>query len=439
MPFSDTLAHSPTALLETVFDALPDSVFLIDPDTSRIVYCNRAAWSDLGYDQASDLLDHSVLSLQKDVIGPEQWRSIAVEIRARSPYVFIGRHRHRQGWELPVEVYTSCFEFDGRDYFLSVARDITTRTQLERELSARDAQLRFALNEASDGLWDWDIISGSVFFSPQLKRMLGYGPEELAPHLSSWADNIHPDDVVWVRSVIDDHLAGRRERFEAEYRLRNRNSHYLWVHDRGRICERDPDGRPLRMVGMVHNVTDRKNLELRLQRLASHDSLTGLLNRRESEIILETQISLCRRLQLPLGICLFDLDNFKSINDVHGHLCGDQVLAGVAELFNQHVRSADYLFRWGGEEFMLICVDTTLEQLQQRVEGLRTLLESKTWDTLPTLGKVTASFGIAVFPDHGDSARELFIAADAALYRAKSCGRNRVELADTWPANTFTP
>lgn len=429
MPPDSPRVEDADSVLEMVFDALPDSVFLIDPDSSNIVYCNRAAWTDLGYASATDLLDHSVLSLQKDVIGPEQWRSIAAEIRRRSPYVFIGRHRHRQGWELPVEVYTSCFRHREREYFLSVARDITNRTQLERELSARDAQLRFALNEASDGLWDWDIDGSSVFYSPQLKRMLGYGPEELDPHLSSWTDNIHPDDAPVVRAILDDHLCGQRERYEAEYRLRNRNGHYLWVHDRGKISERDGDGGPMRMVGMVQNITDRKNLELRLQKMASHDSLTGLLNRRESEIILNTQISLCTRLKLPLGVCLFDLDNFKGINDVHGHLAGDQVLAGVSELFSQHIRGADYLFRWGGEEFMLLCIDTTLEQLRQRAEHLRQLLAAQCWDFLPPETRVSASFGIAAFPVHGITARALFIAADAALYHAKAGGRNRVESA----------
>ncbi|MBR0567543.1 diguanylate cyclase [Azoarcus sp. L1K30] len=427
MPFAQTDPDVTLATLEAIFNALPDSVFLIDPDSSGIVYCNRAAWEGLGYTAASDLLDHSVLTLQKDVLGPAQWESIAAEIRRRAPYVFIGSHRHRRGGEVPVEVHTSCLDLRGRAYFLSVARDITRRTRLESELIARDAQLRFALNEASDGLWDWDIASNVVFFSPQLKRMLGYGPEELAPALSSWTDNIHPDDSALVRRVLDDHLAGDRERYDVEYRLRNRNGHFLWVHDRGKISDRDQDGRPVRMVGMVQNISDRKNLEQRLQKLASHDSLTGLLNRREAEIVLDSQISLCQRLKLPLGVCLFDLDNFKQVNDMYGHLCGDRVLAGVAELFGTHVRRSDHLCRWGGEEFMLICVDTTIEQLQQRVETLRELLAAHPWPDLEQLDRVTASFGIATFPEHGGDARELFIAIDEALYRAKAAGRNRVE------------
>lgn len=425
MPLSN--ADNSHAVLQAVFDALPDSVFLIDPASSGIVYCNRAAWSGLGYSRAENLLEHSVLSLQRDVIGPEQWLSIAAEIRARAPYVFIGCHRHRLGREIPVEVHTSCFQFQDREYFLSVARDITLRTQLERDLSARDAQLRFALNEASDGLWDWEIGSDRVFFSPQLKRMLGYGPDELEPTLSSWTDNIHHDDAAQVHRILEDHLSGERERYEAEYRLRNRNGHYLWVHDRGKICERDENSRPSRVVGMVQNITDRKNLELRLQQLASHDSLTGLLNRREAEIVLDTQLGLCERLGVPLGICLFDLDNFKQINDTHGHQCGDKVLTGVAQLFGRHIRRSDFLCRWGGEEFMLICMDSNLEQLRHRIETLRHLLAAHPWEGIDALEQVTASFGIASCPEHGRDARELFIAVDEALYRAKAAGRNRVE------------
>ena len=106
---------------------------------------------------------------------------------------------------------------------------------------------------------------------------------------------------------------------------------------------------------MVHNTTEHKQLEVELQRLASHDSLTGLLNRRESEVIVPTQLRLCRRLGLGMGLAMIDVDHFKRINDVHGHLAGDEVLRGVATLIAGSIRNADHLFRWGGEEFLLVC------------------------------------------------------------------------------------
>ena len=169
---------------EQLFDQLADAVYLLDPVTSNVMWANRSAWAVLGLTQ-QQVLGHSVLSLQKDVVGLPQWTEIAEVIRHQSPYVFVGRHRHADGQEVPVEVVTTAFELDGRDYFLSVARDITRRRALDADLRTREPELWFALNEAADGLWDWDLANNSLYFSPQLKRMLGYGPEEMAPRLDT--------------------------------------------------------------------------------------------------------------------------------------------------------------------------------------------------------------------------------------------------------------
>jgi PAS domain-containing protein len=133
----------------------------------------------------AEVLNQSVLSLQIDVVGDEQWISIAQAIRNNNGFIFIGAHRHKSGAEVPVEVHTNVFTFEGQEYFLSVARNITQRVALESDLDSRDAQLRFALSEASDGLWDWNLQTNEVFFSPQLNRMLGYGPHEMKPTLAT--------------------------------------------------------------------------------------------------------------------------------------------------------------------------------------------------------------------------------------------------------------
>ena len=184
-----------------LFDEMADAVYLLDPETSTVLWANRAAWAVLGLTR-EEVLDHSVLSLQKDVRGLPQWTAIAAAIRQQPPYVFVGRHRHRDGHEVPVEVVTTTFVLDGREYFLSVARDITRRLELEAELQRREPALWFALNEAADGLWDWTLADNSLFFSPQLQRMLGYGPDEMAPRLETWTSNIHPDDSAQVLSLI---------------------------------------------------------------------------------------------------------------------------------------------------------------------------------------------------------------------------------------------
>jgi diguanylate cyclase (GGDEF)-like protein/PAS domain S-box-containing protein len=419
-------------LLKALYDHLPDGVFLIDPSTSFIVDCNLAALEQVGM-QKEEVLNHSVLSLQADVVGMTQWESICTAIRASKAYVFVGKHRHSSGAEVPVEVNTSHFEHEGRAYFLSIARNITERLAIEHDLSSRDAQLRYALTEASDGLWDWNLSNDEVFFSPQLQRMLGYGPSEMQTSLSAWSDNIHPEEKGRVMHALHEHIQGAREKYEAEYRLKNRNGHYIWVLDRGRVCERNAHGQATRVVGMVQNVTDRKNTELALQNLATYDVLTGLLNRRECERILPLQWGLCQRLGVSMSVCLIDVDHFKRVNDQFGHQVGDHVLRSVTKTLKSLVRSTDYLFRWGGEEFLLICTGTRSDDMVDLANKLRLAVEGMQWPDVPGLNRITCCFGVSSFPDVADNPNCLFLSADSALYRAKAKGRNCVEVATLPP------
>ena len=413
-----------------LFEAMADAVYLIDPADSRILWGNRSAWAMLGL-APEDVIQHSVLSLQKDVTGLPQWSEIAAAIRAATPgFTFVGRHRHAAGHEVAVEVNTSVLQADGREYFLSVARDISRRLALEGELRSREQQLWFALNEAADGLWDWNIASGELFFSPQLKRMLGYGPDEMAPVLATWRDNIHPEDAPRVAALLQQHLDDRLVRFEAEYRLRNRNGVYLWVHDIGRVCDRDGEGRPSRAVGMVQDITERKQLEERLRSLASKDPLTGLPNRRHGMAYLEAELARAQRQAQSVGLAMIDVDHFKAVNDVHGHDVGDHVLCRVAAALASAGRASDMVCRWGGEEFVIIAPDTELAQMATVAEKARLAVrEAFAADT--GLQPVTISVGVSAAQGTAAVAKRLIADADLALYEAKKSGRDRVVRADT--------
>ncbi len=414
-------------LLDILSQNLTDAIYLIDPISSNILWVNKAGYESLQM-REEEVLNHSVLSLQKDVVGLQQWHSIANVIRENEKFTFNGRHLRKDGTELPVEVNTSAFTHDGKEYFLSIARDISSRRALEAETQGREEQIWLAINACTDGLWDWEIKSGTVYFSPQLKRMLGYGPEEMPPIVDTWKNNVHPDDFPLVLQSLEEHIEGTRERYEAVYRMRNRNGHFIWVHDLGCVSLRTPEGEAIRVTGMVKDITDYKQQEFKLLELATYDELTKLRNRREFTRIFDEQLDAALQQQKSLSLCLFDFDLFKTINDRFGHLAGDLVLKETAALLSKQLSTNDYLFRWGGEEFALICINTTQDEAYNIAEELRLTLSNFVLQHKDHSIRITGSFGISSYPTHGSTQSSLFLAADSALYQAKSAGRNCVRI-----------
>lgn len=416
-----------TKELSTLFDHMLDSVYLIDPDTSKILWCNRAGYQELGFEKR-EILDQSVLSLQKDVQGLPQWQEVRQAIFDNNGFTFVGRHRHKTQGEIAVEVITTHFSYNSHPYFLSVARNINNRLALEKDLQSRNHNIWFALNEASDGIWEWELATNHVFFSPQLKKMLGYGPDEMLPTLDTWRNNVHPDDVEMVITILQDHIQGRRSHYEAEYRLLNRNGHVVWVHDQGKVCERDAKGNPTHVAGMVQDITERKQLEHQLQRLASHDALTQLPNRRAGEEHASYLLAMAKRNQTPLTYAVIDFDDFKTVNDVYGHQKGDEVLILITKTLRDCLRGSDYLYRWGGEEFVILLPDTQLDNGLIVTNKWHQALKNIDW-AKHDLSPITISIGLSSYPQHGDTPLQLFQYADRAVYEAKSKGRNQTIIA----------
>ncbi len=173
-------------------------------------------------------------------------------------------------------------------------------------------------------------------------------------------------------------------------------------------------------------VADRRKLEAAnedLERLATVDALTGLLNRRKFDEVIVREMELSRRYDDPLSLLMFDIDHFKKINDSLGHAAGDRVLAEVASLAARHVRSVDYVFRWGGEEFLILTPRTGLTDARAVVDKLRDMSERHPF---PDGVRLTISLGVAEYIS-GEALEDWLTRVDKAMYAAKRGGRNRVE------------
>jgi len=168
-----------------------------------------------------------------------------------------------------------------------------------------------------------------------------------------------------------------------------------------------------------------------LQSQSVRDSLSGLFNRRYMEESLQREIQRATRKQSSIGIVMADIDHFKKFNDTYGHAAGDMCVSEIGKLFQQKVRASDIAYRYGGEEFVLIfpesSVDDTFkraEMLRQAIKGLKLVFQGQ------FIGSITISMGVAVYPNHGATLDDLLHAADASLYKAKQEGRNRVVVSD---------
>ncbi len=165
-----------------------------------------------------------------------------------------------------------------------------------------------------------------------------------------------------------------------------------------------------------------EKMQEKIKRLSEEDYLTRLYNRRKVHEIIETELVRSRRYDSAFAILLLDIDDFKKINDTFGHNAGDKVLVKFSSIIEQTVRESDIAGRWGGEEFLIICPETTIDGATSLAEKLRENIDN---NKFKIAGNITASIGVTGI-QHGDNVKSLIQRADKALYSAKKAGKNRV-------------
>ena len=258
-----------------------------------------------------------------------------------------------------------------------------------------------------------------------LCELIGYSETELLER--TLHDVTHPDDLPGQLAVMRELLAGRRSRCRLEKRYLHADGRVIWASVSVSVVRGD-NGAPLHFVGQVVDITDRHHSEERLQHLADHDPLTGVLNRRRFEEELIRQLDRCRRYHEQATLVTLDLDRFKGVNDSFGHASGDEILQSIAAALLAHVRSSDVLARVGGDEFAVLLIGVGAERAAVAAAGLATVVREL--DGTPT--PVTASVGATVLrPD--DQAEVALLRADEAVHRVKREGRDASSVAPAPP------
>ncbi len=173
--------------------------------------------------------------------------------------------------------------------FCFVVREITEERRALQALAASEERLKFALEATEEGIWDWNLVTGHLFSSPQVAEQLGYDPRKMMPTFEFWNTITHPDDLPGIVQALEDHFARKTEAFELEYRFRHRDGHYIWYFGRAKVVKRDAQGKPLRLVGAHVDITRRRAVQEELRRakeaaLAASDAKSAFLANVSHEI-----------------------------------------------------------------------------------------------------------------------------------------------------------
>jgi len=280
----------------------------------------------------------------------------------------------------------------------------------------------------NDAVWDWDLATDRLTWNEAIETLFGYAPDRVEPHIGWWTERIHPDDRDEVSASIDGAIKHGAEVWSAEYRFRAADNTYTTVIDRGYIA-RDDNGSPVRMIGSMMNISERKRLEEQLAHQAFHDALTGLPNRALFMNRLEHALAGATRHPSQAALLYLDLDRFKVVNDSLGHEVGDQLLIAVGERLRACVRPQDTVARLGGDEFTILLEG--VGEMDQALRCARRVLDALNVPFTPSSHQVftTASIGIALAVE-GERPSMLLRHVDIAMYRAKSKGKSRYEVYD---------
>lgn len=304
--------------------------------------------------------------------------------------------------------------------------DITARKQSEQELIDTKERLRRVAAIAELTFWEWDTRTNQVFFPPEWWQQTGYALGELPLRLDEWAALLHPEDRERILDSLTSFAAAHAQPCKIQYRLRRKDGVYRWF---AASLEAILDaGGALQHVLLVHqDVTRRKELEDQAIRLAQHDPLTGLPTRALLHQLAEHMLASARRSGLQLAVLFFDLDKFKSVNDLYGHQVGDQLLQAVARRLRDAFRAEDLVARIGGDEFVAVLAN--ISDGDNAARGARTAIEA-----LTPVHRIAGlelhsvpSIGISLFPQDGDSIDGLIQRADVAMYHAKQTGPGRYQ------------
>ncbi len=250
--------------LRALFDKAPESV-AVHTETGEMLDVNDQAAKISGYSR-EDLIGMNVSAFEASRSDAEM-RTLWQSMEFNETVTIDATHEHKDGSQYPVEVRVTKLEVDGKPRYLALARDLSERRERQREIETLKERLELAVEGAGVGVWDWDMQTDAVEFNEQWAEMLGYSLNEIEPHLDSWKDRTHPEDIETVLTALESHIQAETDYYDTDHRMQTADGDWRWIRDLGKIVDRDDDGEPLRAVGLHIDVDEQRQQKKELTQL----------------------------------------------------------------------------------------------------------------------------------------------------------------------------
>ncbi len=417
------LSESRVKRFSSIFENSVQEIYLFDQDTLKCVQANVAAQQNLGY-SIEEFNQLTLLDLSPDAT-PESFNELIKPLLdgRREKVILVSDLKRKDDSQYPVEVHLQLLEYEGEKLLSAMIIDLTERHQYEEE----HRKLSQAV-EASSSMVIVTNLEGDIeYVNPTFSEITGYPKSEVIGQNVRLLKSeetpaaIHKD--IWKTIIAGKVWKGT---------IQNKKDGSLYW-DRAAISGvKDSSGEITHFVSIQEDVSHEHMLSFE----ANHDSLTGLINRREFERRIDRVLSTIQKDQSEHAICYLDLDQFKVVNDTCGHAAGDELLRQLSEALQRIVRKRDTLARLGGDEFGVLMEHCSIEDAHRVTSSLQKVIQDHQFTWAGHNFKVGASMGLIPITQDAGTMSDLLREADAACYKAKELGRNRIHIAHVQESET---
>jgi diguanylate cyclase (GGDEF)-like protein/PAS domain S-box-containing protein len=406
-------------MMKASFARAPTGVALIDLD-GRLILVNDELCRLLGRPE-HELIGTTALPLADD--DDDDWELTKLryaDLRdGGRPLVFEKTYVRPDGETVCASTRAAAVAGpDGRPtHIVAHVMDITALRDAELKRSEATRMFETAFADAPIGMALVSLEGRWLRVNSAVCELLGYSESELLQ--LTFQEITHPDDLDADLRLLDRLVAGEIDRYTLPKRYFRKDGDDVWASLSVSLV-RDDQGRAVNFISQIVDISERRRLELALQHRADHDHLTELWNRRAFEHELRRQIAQCRRHPATAALLIVDLDDFKRVNDTHGHAAGDELLVRVARCLRTRLRTSDRIARIGGDEFAVILPDTSDEQAAVAAAALCEAIRQAHISVGDQEVGVTASIGVSAIDEHVTDERAALAAADLSMYEVKA-------------------